>query len=834
LSYLADMPMLFTQRDPADAPRFADVILPLSLPDTLTYGIPEKMQGLLKPGMRVEVSLGRNRQFAAIVQCLHDDEPEAYQVKPVKNIIDEHPVVDDIQLRFWNWIAQYYVAAPGEVMQAALPAHLKLSGETKLIWIHNEERGVIEWSDAGYLAAEALEMRGSLLMSELRAITGQKHFNEALNELLEHEVVEVDDALEPGWKPKKQKVVRLDPHYLIEANMHELFDSLQKAPRQLEVIMAYIELSVKKPFVTQQDLLERSGATAAQVKSLSDKQVFVIEEKDVDKLAMEKAEPMKELSFTDAQDQAYQALQQGLSEKEVALLEGVTGSGKTLLYIHRIRQCLAEGKQAVFLLPEIALTTQLVSRLRAYFGEQLGVYHSRFTNNEKITIWEAVKKRRINVILGPRSAIWLPYDKLGVIIVDEEHDGSYKQKDPAPRFHARDAAIYLAALHGAKVILGSATPSVESLYNVRHGKYAFAALKERYQGVKMPEIKLVNARSLDAMRGQGIKMITPELYQAMLHTLEQKKQVILFQNRRGYAPFQICTFCGWVPQCKNCSVSLTYHKSTDKLHCHYCGVRTPVVHTCAVCGSNRLQSKSFGTERIEEEVQQMFPKARIARMDIDSMRGKNKLPELMDQLEKQKIDILVGTQMVVKGLDFAHVALVGILSADSLLSFPDFRVNERAFQLMEQVSGRAGRTDGEGRVLIQAYNLTHPVLKWVSDHDVRSFYVNEIGSREFFGYPPFSRLIRIIFKDKSEPKAIAAAAEIAKSVTEIEGTTVQGPVPAVISKVRNLFIQEVWIKCRRDSNTLEQVKGLLKDQRKKVLGKKGNGSMQVVFDIDPV
>jgi primosomal protein N' (replication factor Y) len=720
-------------------------------------------------------------------------------------------------------------------MQAALPAHLKLMGETKLIWNGGSpDAGNINWSDDAFIAAEALELKQELSISELRAIVGQRALKNVLNELLEKEAVLINDSLEPLYKRKKERVIRLATEYKNEERLSSLFDELAKAPRQLELLMSYVELSLKNKFVRQHDLLERSGASAAQIKALSDKGIFIVEEKDVDRLMYEGIEEAKEIVFTPAQEKAFEEVETGLAEKNVVLLEGVTGSGKTILYIQKIKQCLAEGKQAVLLLPEIGLTTQLVRRLYAYFGEEPGVYHSRFSNNERVEIWEKVKKGQYKIVVGPRSALWLPYHDLGLIIVDEEHDGSYKQKDPAPRFHARDAAIYLASLHTAKVILGSATPSVESLYNAQQGKYGYVLLNERYLGVNLPTIQIINAKSIDTLRSQGIKLISPELLQAMTEALQQQKQIILFQNRRGYAPFQLCTVCGWVPHCKNCAVSLTYHKSSDKLHCHYCGLKAAVIHTCPSCGSNRLQSKTFGTERIEEEVQHIFPEARVARMDVDSMRGKQSMSDLLDKLEKHQIDILVGTQMVVKGLDFARVALVGILSADSLFSYPDFRVNERAFQLMEQVSGRAGRTDGAGKVIVQAYNLQHPVLQWVNEHNVRAFYDHEIKYREFFAYPPFTRLIKIIFKHKDEPKAISAAAQLAQALQSIEGITIQGPVPALVSRVRNLFIHEVWVKCPRDARVLEQVKALIREQKHTITAQRGYSSLQVLFDVDPV
>ncbi len=803
------------------------------MPQLLTYGVPIEMQALLQPGMRVEVALGKNKQYAGVVERIHNYKPDSYAVKPIKNIIDEVPVVNEKQLKFWRWVGDYYMAAPGEVMNAALPAHLKLMGETRLQWIEENNNPGIRWSKAAGLAVDALLIKREITISELRAIAGEKQFAAVLNELLEKQVLLINDSLEPAYRTKKEKIILLADQYHEEPNLMALFNQLQRSPKQLELLMAHTEITMKKGLVKQADLLERTGATSAQVRALADKGVFIIEEKETDRIPARLKQEEKELVFTPAQQLAYDELETGLAEKNVALLHGVTGSGKTLLYVHKIKQCLAEGKQALFLLPEIALTTQLVSRLLAYFGDVLGVYHSHFSNNERVEIWEKVRKGTYQIVVGPRSALWLPYTDLGIIIIDEEHDSSYKQRDPAPRFHARDAAIYLASLYHTKVILGSATPSVESLYNVQQGKYAYAALKDRYLGVKMPTIELVDARSLEKVKKVGQKMLTPELQLAISGALLNKKQVILFQNRRGYAPMLLCTVCGWVPQCKNCAVSLTYHKSTDKLHCHYCGLKTAIMHACPSCGSNEMTSKTFGTEKIEEEVQQLFPDAKVARMDVDSMRGKNKMAELLEQLGKNKIDILVGTQMVVKGLDFASVAIVGILSADSLLSFPDFRVNERAFQLMEQVSGRAGRVDGEGRVLIQTYNLTHPALHWVKEHDVSAFYRHEIKYREYFGYPPFSRLIKLIFKHKDETKAIAAAILMAEALKTIPGISAQGPGPAVVPRVRDQYIQEIWIKCPRDNNLISGLKGFLKSQKTYILAQRGNGSVQVIFDVDP-
>jgi primosomal protein N' (replication factor Y) len=812
---------------------FADIILPLNLPQVLTYGVPIVMQDHLRAGMRVEVTLGKNKQYAGIVERLHNEKPLTYQVKPVRNIIDEEPVVTEKQLQFWRWIAGYYMASPGEVMQAALPAHLKLMGETRLEWV-GDDGITYEWSDETYKAAESLRLRKEITISELRTLTGPNHFAAALNELLEKEAIIINDTLETAYKPRREKVVTLSARYNEEPELIALFDQLSKAPRQLQLLMAYTEQRMKHGVVRQQDLLERASATSAQLKAMADKGIFIISEQQVDRLPYTGTEDVREISFTTAQQTAYTELDKGLQEKKVALLHGVTGSGKTLLYIQKIRECLAQGRQAILLLPEIGLTTQLVSRLNAYFGEELGVYHSHFSNNERVEIWEKVRKGTYKVVAGPRSALWLPYSDVGLIIADEEHDSSYKQKDPAPRFHARDAAIYMAAMYDARVILGSATPSVETLYNVQQGKYAYAALKDRYMGVKMPEITIIDARSLNNIRNSDAKLLTPELQQAIQETLQDKRQAILFQNRRGYAPFQMCTTCGWSPRCKNCDVSLTFHKSTDKLHCHYCGYKSPVLLACPACGTNSLTSKSFGTQKIEEEVQQLFPGARVARMDVDSMKGRHSISELLSKLEKRKVDILTGTQMVVKGLDLEAVALVGIVSADSLLTFPDFRVNERAFQLMEQVSGRAGRADGLGRVFIQAFNLQHPVLQWVKNHDVQGFYRYEIKYREHFFYPPFSRIIRVIFRHADEDRAIAAAQLMADALATVTGIMVQGPGPAVVPRVRNQYIREIWIKCPRDQRLIDSVKSFLKAQRLHIVGLRGNTNVQVVFDVDPM
>ncbi len=829
---LSANPALLQSREVQTA-RFAEVILPLPLPQTLTYAIPLELQGKVAVGMRVEVQLRANKLYTGLVVALHNRQPEGYDVKVIRDIIDDEPIINDTQLKFWSWIAKYYLATPGEVMQAALPAHLKIQSETRLLWTGLVEDSTL-WTEEGWTVFEALQIKKELTVSELRTLVGGRHLAAALHELIERGAALVDESLQSAYKPKMEKVVQLAAFFSEEEALRDLFEDLNRAPKQLELLLGFLALQKKGGLVRQADLLERTGASATAVKALTDKGVFEIEEIAVDRLARRQTgEPLREIHFTPAQATAYEQLTAGLKEKKAALLQGVTGSGKTLLYLQKIRDVLATGRQAIFLLPEIGLTTQLVSRLYAYFGKELGVYHSRFSDNERVEIWDKVRTGEYKIVVGPRSALWLPYSDLGVIIVDEEHDLSYKQKDPAPRFHARDAAVYLAHLHGAEAILGSATPSVESLYNAKSGKYALVQLQERYQGVNLPVIELINAGSIDRRPAGGSEIMTPELIEAIKDALGRQRQVILFQNRRGYNPFLICTDCGFVPHCRNCSVSLTYHKSTDKLHCHYCSLKTKVLQACPQCGSHHMRSRSFGTEKIEEEAQRLFPAAKVARMDVDSTRGKNSMSELLDKMQRQQIDILVGTQMVVKGLDFAPVALVGILSADGMLSFPDFRVAERAFQLMEQVSGRAGRADGKGRVIIQTYNPAHPVLGWVQAHDVEAFYQQEIGFRKEFNYPPFSRLIKICFKHVLQERAAGGALAMAEALARRGFDDIQGPVPAMVARVRNQYVLELWIRCPRDRGQMEALKAALKEERSILSAVRGNSGLGVHFDVDP-
>jgi len=809
--------------------QFADIILPLNLPGALTYGVPLQWQDSLQPGMRVEVSLGKNKLYSGVVLQLHDNRPETFAVKPIRSIIDDSPVVLEKQLHFWEWVSAYYLCGLGEVMQAALPAHLKLMNETLLVW--NDALVTIpeQLSDEGFLIAEALEVRKKLTLREVRELLDNQNPAAVIQELLHTETAFVTEVLEERYKPKKIRCVLLNPAYDDELKLQELFTRLKPYSGQMKALMAFLHLRQQEPVVSHESLIKKESVSTSSLNTLIKNDILISTYREADRLFDDTPKTPQHYELNEAQSNALQTIQEQWKTHQVVLLQGITGSGKTLLYISLIKSALAKDQQVLLLLPEIALTTQIVSRLKHYFGEELGVYHSRFNNNERVEIWNKVKSGSYKIILGPRSALWLPFQNLAHIIIDEEHDTSYKQQDPAPRFQARDAAIYLAKLHDAKVLLGSATPSLESLYNVQIKKYGYASLQQRYQNVASPEIEIVSAKNYQAALSN---IITTPLLEAVTQTLRAGRQVIFFQNKRGYAPFLLCTGCGWVPHCKDCDVSLTYHKTSDKLHCHYCGNRSAPVLYCPQCGNKHLVAKSFGTEKIEEELQRIFPKIRTARMDWDSVKGKNQHARLIEDFTRGRIDILVGTQMVVKGLDFDNVGLVGILSADSLLSYPNFRVNERAFQLMLQVSGRAGRSDGIGKVIIQAHNQKHPVLEWVQNNNFRDFYHTELSTRQHFQYPPFVKFVKIICKHREELKNTTAAKQLLERLSQIENIQLRGPVPALIPRIRNFYLQEIWLKLPVHAGALQKCKQAIAIAIQETLHIRGNSALQIIVDVD--
>ncbi|MCW3463603.1 replication restart helicase PriA [Chitinophaga nivalis] len=813
--------------------KYADVILPLALPRNYTYAVPDNMEAVLQVGSRVAVQLGKQKKYAGIVKAIHEQAPADYKTKPILDILDKDPVVYPTQLSFWSWIAAYYMCSEGEVLNAALPAHLKLSSETLLLFNDAYGEDFTALDDDEYMIAEALHIRKELRIEEVQLILDKSEVYSVIKKLIEKKVLLVYEELKEVYREKKENYIQLHASYQEEAQLAALFNEMGRAPKQMELLLAYLHLQKTQGEVLQQELLKKSGATTAQLKGLVDKQILWVEKRTVDRIPAHKAETLIDFDLSPAQAVALEQVRAHLKEKQVTLLHGVTSSGKTQVYVKMMEDCLAAGKQVLYLLPEIALTAQIIRRLQKHFGSTIGIYHSRFNNNERVEIWNKVKNAEIKIVLGARSSLLLPFMDLGLIILDEEHDASYKQQDPAPRYHARDAAIYYAGLFKAKVLLGSATPALESYYNARQGKYGLVELSERFGGMEMPAIDIVDIKkemtekTMDGNFSQALK-------NAIAESIAAEKQVILFQNRRGYAPFLLCTTCGWIPHCKQCDVSLTYHRNQDKLHCHYCGTRYPYVYTCAACGSQTLEPKSFGTEKIEDDLQQVFPQARIARMDVDTVRNKDSHNKLIKLLEDREVDILVGTQMVVKGLDFENVNLVGILSADSLLSYPDFRVNERAFQLMEQVSGRAGRKHGMGKVLIQASNTRHPILHYVMAHDYKAMYEAEIEERQLFGYPPFSRILKLTLRHKNQQVVEQAAQILANWLQPHIGAQLVGPAAPLVARVRNNYLQEMLIKLPREARVITHVKQVLREFFVHLLAEKRFRSVVIVPDVDCV
>ncbi len=737
------------------------------------------------------------------------------------------------QLRLWQWMANYYMCSEGEVMQAAIPSNLKLSSESILIW--NEERtdDFSDLNDEEYLVAEALSIKKELRLSEVQQILDASHVYPVIKKLVEKQVCMVWESLKEKYKKKTVTYISLHPAFKKEDQLEALLNNWGKAPRQLELLLAYLHLVKKEGEVTQAELLKKANASMAQLKGLIDKNILIAEKKAEDRIRYLPANVEVDFELSPAQQEAASEVDQVLKDKPVCLLHGVTSSGKTQIYIKLIEQYIEQKKQVLYLLPEIALTAQIIRRLQKNFGGHIAIYHSKFNANERVEIWNKVKSGDTKVVLGARSSLFLPFKDLGLIIADEEHDGSYKQQDPAPRYHARDAAIYYASLFGAKVLLGSATPSLESYYNCVMKKYGLVELNERFGNIQLPEIKIVDLKTVIATPKEK-SILSPALKEAIHKSLAEKKQIILFQNRRGYTPYQICGVCGWIPQCKNCDVSLTYHKAKNKLACHYCGTTYPVINTCAACGSHQFILKNFGTEKVEEMIAEEFAGIKIARMDYDSVKGKNDHDALIKLFEQQRVEILVGTQMVVKGLDFDHVNLVGILDADAILNFTDFRVNERAFQLMEQVSGRAGRKHSKGEVLIQVSNIHHPVLQFVQQHNYRLLYDFEIENRKHFFYPPFSRLIKIIFRHKENHIAEEASNILKTGLNVNFSKNISGPAQPVISRVRNQFLWELLIRLPKDTAVIQQCKKEIAQQIVIIQSNKMYRSVQIIADVDPV
>ncbi|MBC7867232.1 MAG: primosomal protein N', partial [Gloeobacteraceae cyanobacterium ES-bin-316] len=757
------------------------------------------------------------------------DTAPSYATKPILNVLDDAPLLYPQQMLFWEWMSQYYMCTEGEVMAAALPANFKLSSETILIF--NEEKGedFTDLSNDEFLVAEALILKKQLQLTEVQQILDANHVYPIIKKLIDKNICFIWEELSERYKVKKENFVLLNAIYHSEEALSKILNEWKGAPKQMELLLAFLHLQKTEGDVIQASLLKKAGATPAQLKGLVDKNILLVEKRSIDRIATLPKEVNIQFTLSEKQAESLAQIRSAFTEKKVCLLHGVTGSGKTQLYVKLIEEEFKKGKQVLYLLPEIALTAQLIRRLQVNFGGNITIYHSKFNNHERIELWNKIRTGEVKIVLGARSALLLPFKDLGLIIVDEEHDSSYKQQDPAPRYNARDAAIYYASLFEAKVLLGSATPSVESYFNAKQHKYGFVFLNERFGGIDLPAIEIVNTRQV---MQKGKLMISPQLNEAIQQAMDAGKQVILFQNRRGYNPYLICNSCGFIPQCTHCDVSLTLHKYSNKLHCHYCGSTYPKLVSCPACGTNTWLEKNFGTEKIEEQLEEDFSKYKIARMDVDSVRGKSAHDSLIQLFEQHRIDILVGTQMVVKGLDFEHVSLVGVLDADGLLSFADFRANERAFQLMEQVSGRAGRKHAQGKVLIQAMNVAHPVLELVKQHDYDKFYGYEIQNRKEFFYPPFSRIVMLTLKHKSKDIVHAAAEKLAFLLRQDIKDFVVGPAAPVIGRIRNMYLMEIMLKLPKEPGMSLTYKKVIRNHINLMQTEQNFKSVQVVADVD--
>ncbi len=812
---------------------FADIILPLALPKrTYTYSIPESVRTLIQPGIRVEVQFGRSKLYSGLVARVHAEVPD-YQVKPIISVLDEVTVVTPQQLALWDWIADYYCCTLGEVMSAALPGHLKLTSETKLVFSNIFGDDFTTLDNDEYLITEALQIQQEITVEDARKILNKKTVFPVIQRLLTKGVLFLREDLQEKFKARKLTAVRLAEPYRTQPDLlREVMRDLQNKERQLEILMAFLALDKNQPFVRKQDVLYKADVTESTLNTLFKKGILERYDMEVSRLSGYEDDLVEVDDLADQQRQALAEIEAQLVEKKVVLLYGVTGSGKTRVYVEMIRDVMRQGGQVLYLLPEIALTTQIIHRLQKVFGDEVSVYHSKVNTHERVEVWKAAASGK-PVILAARSGLFLPFQNLQLIIVDEEHDNSFKQYDPAPRYHARDTAIYLAHLYGARVLLGTATPAIETWHNAQTGKYGLVEMPLRFGGLELPEIQTVDLREQMKTKQMQSIFATP-LIEHLQQSIEKGEQAILFQNRRGYAPMLECQVCGWNAQCRHCDVSLTFHKHTNRLRCHYCGYTQEPAVVCPACGSGKITLRGFGTEKIEDELKLFLPNARIGRMDLDTAGSKNNLLALLSDFEERRLDILVGTQMVTKGLDFDNVSLVGVLGADQLTKFPDFRSGERAFQLLTQVAGRAGRKYKRGSVLIQAFDPKHPVLLEVLRGDFRGFAERELKERREFHYPPFYRLINIELRHK-DPKVVhEAAAQYGKMLRQKLGERVLGPVQPNIARIRGYYAQDIMLKLEKSAPLLSDSKALIRHSTEILTGKPGFGQVQVVVDVDPM
>ena len=822
---------------------YAEVLLPVPIAGAFTYRVPADMEGSIAVGHRVIVPFGRRKSYTGIVTALTPFEPKGYEVKEISMRIDDRPIVRHPQLKHWAWIADYYLCTQGEVYRAAVPAGLKIESETFI----SPVAGFEEDENDRLSTRELTLLEGLLETGEKRVRldvlskkTGISAVGPVVNSLLARNAVMISENLVERYHARKETYVRLTAVRGDSDELHAAFDAVKKGGKQETALLTLIELSgfmrqgLEEPVeVTRSALMERAGVTSSVIAAMAKKGIVEVYTRKVSRFSYT-GRPVRELpELSEYQQTALGEIHRSWLEKDVTLLHGVTSSGKTELYIHLIDYTMKQGRQALYLVPEIALTTQLTTRLQRVFGDKVLIYHSKFSDNERVEIWNRLLDDSApKVIIGARSSVFLPFASLGLVIVDEEHESAYKQQDPAPRYNARDAAIVLARMHGAKTLLGSATPGVETYRKACTGRYGLVELTRRYEGGELPEMKIVDMTEA-RKRGQVKGIFSDELRADVGEALSRGMQSILFLNRRGYAPVARCKQCGYVPKCDHCDVSLTYHRRIDKLLCHYCGTPYQVPEVCPACKEPGIEVLGYGTERIEEEVDACFPDAVIARMDLDTTRNKDGYEGIIEDFSAGKSQILVGTQMVTKGLDFGKVSVVGVVNADAVLNFPDFRAAERAFNMIEQVAGRAGRRSGDGKVAIQTYSPSHPLFPFLVAHDYKGFYEYELAERQRYNYPPFVRVIYIYVKHKDPVAVGTVASELAARLRELLGTRVSGPEEPTVGRVQTWYIRRIMLKIEINAS-ISKVKTLLNEVRIDMTNRGRLSGASVYCDVDPM
>ncbi len=812
---------------------YVDVIIPLALDQLFTYHIEEPEQDELRPGYRVAVPFGKSKVYTGIVAQLHHEPPLHYQTKPVEQVLDESPFVTKEQLQLWQWMSDYYLAPIGLIMKTALPSSMLLESETSIALTHNDALDKDELSDDEYLIVEALEKRSEMRVDDIQELLDKKTVLPILYQLVRKNIINLKQALIHQYQPKMIRIVHLNHIHEDKKALDALFEKLGNAEKQKEVLLRYFQLrSQKKHSLQRKDLANAADTTASTVKNLIDKNILIEEEVQEDRTFKDHGSSQKDFKLSDAQEKARLAIKEEFQMDKACLLHGVTSSGKTEIYIRLIDEVLQKGKQALYLVPEIALTTQLIDRLEAYFGDQVLIYHSKNQPSVSVEVYQHIlRPKQAFVVIGVRSAIFLPFRDLGLIVVDESHEASFKQQDPAPRYHARDVALYMSRIHKADILLGSATPSLESLYNVKKKKLGYVRLEKRHGNIQLPDIALIDLG--DKMKKKKMKgHFSDQLIQEIEDQLKNDQQVLLFQNRRGHSPMLECQTCGFTPQCKYCDVSLTYHQFDHSLKCHYCGYKMALQKNCLACGSAKVSMKGFGTEQIEEEVQTLFPKAKVARMDKDTTNTKRSYEKIIARFERQEIDILVGTQMVTKGLDFRKLSLVAVMNADRLLHFPDFRAEEKCFQLLTQVAGRSGRSDIRGKVLIQTYQPDHKLYHQVIKGDLRSFYQDQMEQRKAYRYPPYHKFVEIRLQSSDFNRLNEASDWLAKYLRQGFRDQVLGPEFPSVARVKNKYRKHILIKVFRHQS-LRHAKDLIKRSVGKFDQIPPYRSIRLAINIDP-